>query len=142
MLIIGAVLVLAAVFCGYLAVVGMPETRGTRGRVAQYAVLERKPLLRRMNDGAVSTVEGVLSRRGWRPFTSDELELAGMRSSVAALVVLVLALGGGTFFGLVALQQPVLLSFVASLLVPVVAKVVVPAWKPSAPASPPAADPS
>lgn len=125
MLIIGAVLVLAAVFCGYLAVVGMPETRGTRGRVAQYAVLERKPLLRRMNDGAVSTVEGVLSRRGWRPFTSDELELAGMRSSVAALVVLVLALGGGTFFGLVALQQPVLLSLVASLLVPVVAKVVV-----------------
>lgn len=125
MLIIGAILVLAAVFCGYLAVVGTPETRGTRGRVAQYAVLERKPLLQRVNDGAVAAVDGVLSRRGWRPFTSDELELAGMRSSVAALVVLVLALGGGTFLGLVALQQPVLLAFVASLLVPVAAKVVV-----------------
>lgn len=125
MLIVGAVLVLAALFCGYLAVVGMPETRGTRGRVARYAVVERKPLLRRVNDGAVSTVEGVLSRRGWRPFTADELELAGMRTSVAALVVLVLALGGGTFFGLVALQQPVLLALVASLLVPAAAKVVV-----------------
>lgn len=122
MLIIGAVLVLAAVFCGYLAVVGMPETRGTRGRVAEYSVLERKPLLRRMNDGAVSTVEGVLSRQGWRPFTSDELELAGMRTSVASLVVVVLGLGGATFLGLVTLQQPVLVSFGASLLVPVGAK--------------------
>lgn len=125
MLIIGAILVLAAAFCGYLAVVGMPETRGTRGRVAEYAVVERKPLLRRANDGAVAAVEGVLSRRGWRPFTSDELELAGMRTSVASLVVLVIALGGATFVSLVALQQPVLLAFVVSLLVPVAAKVVV-----------------
>ncbi|MCR4514970.1 type II secretion system F family protein [Aeromicrobium sp. 50.2.37] len=125
MLVIGAVLVLAAVFCGYLAVVGMPETRGTRGRVAEYSVVERKPLFRRMNDTAVSTVEGVLSRRGWRPFTSDELELAGMRTSVAALVVLVIALGGATFSGLVALQLPALLAFVVSLLVPGAAKVVV-----------------
>jgi tight adherence protein B len=124
-LVVGAVLVLAALVCGYLAVVGMPETRGTRSRVAAYSVVESKPLLQRVNDTAVSVVEGVLSRRGWRPFTADELELAGMRSSVASLVVLVLALGGATFFGLVTVQQPLLLALVGSLAVPVVAKLYV-----------------
>jgi tight adherence protein B len=124
-LVVGAVLVLAALVCGYLAVVGMPETRGTRERVAAYAVVETKPLLQRVNDAAVAAVEGVLSRRGWRPFSADELELAGMRSSVASLVVLVLGLGGATFFGLVTLQQSPLAAFVCSLAVPVAAKLFV-----------------
>lgn len=121
-LVVGAVLVLAALVCGYLALVGMPETRGTRGRVAAYAVVEQKPLFQRVNDSAVTAVEGVLSRRGWRPFTADELELAGMRSSVASLVVLVLGLGGATFFGLATLQQPMLLAFLGSLAVPLFVK--------------------
>lgn len=125
MFVLGTVLVLGALVCGYLAVVGVPETRATRGRVASYAVVERKPLVRRLNDGAVHTVEGVLSRRGWRPFSTEELELAGMRSSVASLVLGVLVLGGVTFFGFVTLQQPVVLAFLVSLAVPVLAKVVV-----------------
>lgn len=125
MLVVGALLVLGALVCGYLAIVGVPETRGTRGRVAAYAVVERKPLLRRANDEAVKAVDDVLSRRGWRPFSAEELELAGIRRSVAAVVVAVLAAGAGTFMALVVLQQPVVVSFLVSLTVPLVAKLVV-----------------
>lgn len=120
---IGVVLVLGAVACAYVAVVGLPETRGTRERVAEYSVVEQTSLLTRASDGLVAGVESVLSRRGWRPFTADELELAGVKTNVASLVVLSACGGAAVCAVLVVLGWPLWLAVVAALLAPGLVKV-------------------
>lgn len=119
---IGVVLVLGALTCAFVAVVGMPETRGTRDRVAEYSVVERRSLLSRASDTAVAGVENVLSRRGWRPFTSDELELAGVRSSVASLVVLSACAGAAVCAALLVLGLPMVVAVLGALLAPAIVK--------------------
>lgn len=125
MLLLGIVLVLAAVACGWFAVAGVPAGRVDRSRVDAYAVAERRPLMRRAVDDTVAHVDQVLSRRGWRPFRAEELELAGIRASVASLFVAVTATAAAIFALLGLLSGRWLLALVVAAFVPVVAKIVV-----------------
>lgn len=122
---VGIVLILAAVACGWFAIAGVPAGRVDRSRVDAYAVVERRPLMRRAVDDTVAHVDQVLSRRGWRPFRAEELELAGIRSSVASLFVGVTAIAAATFALLALVSGRWVLSFLIAALVPVLAKVVV-----------------
>ena len=123
--VLGAMLVIGALGLTYVAVAGVPGGRVSRDRVAEYAVVEHKPVLTKAADATVARVETLLSERGWRPFRAEELEIAGVKSSVASLVVAVSCFGVGVAVLLVLLGQNLLVALVAGALVPVVAKVVV-----------------
>ncbi len=125
MFLLGALLVLGSVALGYLAWSGVPEPRSARERVARLAVTEQVSLAARVSRGAERAVDRVLSRQGWRPFSATELDIAGLSTSVAALVAGVLAAGALTFLGLTVLGFAPFVALVLSLLVPVLAKVAV-----------------
>lgn len=90
MLVVVIVLLLAAVGLLSLAIVELPGKRVSADRVSSLAVQERKSTVAVIGDGFVSLIEGFLSRRGWRPFSAEELDLAGIRASVGRVVAFVL----------------------------------------------------
>ncbi|WP_162246482.1 type II secretion system F family protein [Aeromicrobium sp. Root495] len=119
----GTILILGALGFLYVGLFGMPAVRAVpRDRVAYYTHTESKPLLTKVADSLVSGVEKVMSRRGWRPFTAEELELAGIRSSIASLVVLVTCLGFIAFAGSTVLLGNAVVGLVIAFLMPVLAK--------------------
>lgn len=106
LLLIGLVLILGAFGAAAFAFAGAPGAQVSKERLADFRIVEKKSLLTRFADSLVSAVEGLLKSRGWRPFTADELELAGVKMPVAPLVVLVSCISfGGFTFGLVFLQS-------------------------------------
>lgn len=124
LLLLGLVLIIVAVFLIYFVVAGIPEPRVSKERVAAFSVAPSRSLLTRIADGLVAQVDNVLSRRGWRPFSASELELAGVRTSVASLVVMILSFSVAAFAAGFVLFRGALAGVLCALLVPVVWKVV------------------
>lgn len=87
MLLLGVFLLLASAGAVYVAVNGAPVGRVPAARIAHLTVKPRETPLSRVADGLVASVESVMRRRGWRPFSAGELELAGVAMPVASLVV-------------------------------------------------------
>ncbi len=125
LLIMGAVLLLAAAGCGWVAFAGVPGGRASRQRVQHYAGIESRPVVTRVVDGTVQNVDRLMRRGGWRPFGADELELAGIRRSAAFIVTLVTSIAAGVLGLLLLLGRPFLLALLVAALTPVVAKLVV-----------------
>lgn len=121
---LGLLLIAAAVGLIYVMVAGVPEGRVPKERLAAYSVAPSKSLLTRVADGAVSQVEKLLSRQGWRPFSASELELAGVRTSVASLVVMILSFSVVAFAGGLVLLGGFVGGLLLALLVPVIWKAV------------------
>jgi tight adherence protein B len=124
MLLIGMLLIGGAIFSVHRALAGAPDARISKERLASLTVTEQRPLLTRITDGAVAHVEAVMSRRGWRPFTAMELELAGVRTPVASLVVMVTSVSVVFLAVGLLVFQSFLIGLVAAVLVPVGSKTV------------------
>jgi len=122
MLFLGVLLLAAAIACGYVALNGVPVGRVPTARINTIALREQPSLLTRVTDGLIRTVESTLRRRGWRPFTSRELELAGVAMPVANLVVMISCIAVVVFStGLVLINA--LVGVLLGLAVPFLAKV-------------------
>lgn len=89
MLWLGVLLLAGAVVCGYAALNGVPVGRVPAERIASISVKQRASGFTRISDALVGSVESVLRRRGWRPFTARELELAGVSTSASSLIVMI-----------------------------------------------------
>lgn len=122
LLLLGLLLIAAAIGLLYVGVAGVPEARVPKERLAALSVTQHRSLLTRVTDGVVAQVETVLSRRGWRPFSASELELAGVRASIASLVVMILSFSVVAFAGGFLLFGGPLGGVLLALLVPI-------AWK-------------
>lgn len=126
MLTMGVVLILGALGFLYIGVFGLPSGRTvSRERVATYTRVEHKPLLTKVADGLVSGVEKAMSQRGWRPFTAEELELAGVQSSIASVVVLTTTMGLVAAALGFALMGSLFLGVLGAFFAPIVVKVVI-----------------
>lgn len=124
LLLLGLSLVSASAALVYFAVVGVPEARVSKERRAAYSVLPHRSVLTRTADGLVAAVEALLARRGWRPFSASELELAGVRTSVASLVVMILSFSVVAFAAGFLLFGGLLVGLLLAVMVPVVWKIV------------------
>lgn len=121
MLFLGVVLVAGACVAGYLALTGVPAGRVPTERISRLTVKPRSSGLTRVADAVVGAVESVMSRRGWRPFTARELELANVSMSVASLVVVISCIAFVALtIGIVA--GSVVVGILLAVLVPVGAK--------------------
>ncbi len=125
MVLVVCVLLAGALGCLAIALLDVPARRVERGRVDAHAVDEVKPLLERVSDAVVHGVERSMTRQGWRPFTTEELELAGIRSSIASLVVLTSCVSFVAFAMGTVLLGSMLLGLLLGALVPVLSKLVV-----------------
>ena len=131
MLLVGTVLVLAAFGVLYVGMFGLPSGRVvSRERIAAYSRTEHTPTLTKIANGVVAGVEKVMSRRGWRPFTTEELELAGVRSSMASVVVVTTCLGFAVAVVVEVLVGSILLALLAAAVAPVGAKLLI-GWRAS-----------
>ena len=122
MLVLGVVLVVAALASAYVALSGVPAGRVATARIERLTLSRPTSVLTRISDAIVDGVESLLHRRGWRPFGAGELELAHVSMSVASLVVMI------SCIAVVALAIGVLVAntvvgLLLAILVPVVAKV-------------------
>ena len=122
MLVLGVVLVVAALVSAYVALSGVPAGRVATARIERLTLSRPTSVLTRISDAIVDGVESLLHRRGWRPFGAGELELAHVSMSVASLVVMI------SCIAVVALAIGVLVAntvvgLLLAILVPVVAKV-------------------
>jgi tight adherence protein B len=119
LLLVGAALILGSIVSLYVGLTGVPAGRVPKERLAAFTTTEHRNLLTRLTDAVVGGVDAVLRRRGWRPFSAEELELAGVATPVASLVVLICSM---SFVGL-ALTFVVLKSVWFALLVAVLVPV-------------------
>ena len=122
MLVLGVVLVVAALVSAYVALSGVPAGRVATARIERLTLARPTNMLTRISDAIVDGVESLLHRRGWRPFGAGELELAHVSMSVASLVVMI------SCIAVVALAIGVLVAntvvgLLLAILVPVGAKV-------------------
>ena len=122
MLVLGVVLVVAALVSAYIALSGVPAGRVATARIERLTLARPTNMLTRISDAIVDGVESLLHRRGWRPFGAGELELAHVSMSVASLVVMI------SCIAVVALAIGVLVAntvvgLLLAILVPVGAKV-------------------
>ena len=122
MLVLGVVLVVAALASAYVALSGVPAGRVATARIERLTLSRPTSVLTRISDAIVDGVESLLHRRGWRPFGAGELELAHVSMSVASLVVMI------SCIAVVALAIGVLVAntvvgLLLAILVPVGAKV-------------------
>lgn len=124
LLLLGLLLIAFAIGLAYIVVAGVPEARVSKERLATFSVTPSRSLLTRVTDGAVAQVETFLSRQGWRPFSASELELAGVRTSVASLVVMILSFSVVAFAGGLVLFGSPWAGVLLALMVPVVWKAV------------------
>lgn len=122
LLLVGVILIAGAFTAVYFALAGMPVKRVSKERLAGYRVVEDRTSLSRLSTALVSRVETVLKRRGWRPFSAAELELAGVKTPVASLVVLVGCIAVVAFAVGIVILQSVIAAIVLALVVPVMAK--------------------
>lgn len=118
---VGLLLAVAAVACTLFALLASPVARLPRAR-RQAPGVDQASALTSFSDRVVATVDRVLRRRGWMPFSAAEIELAGLRTSVASLVVVVLSLSVTALF-VGSLVGPVF-GVVLAGLVPLATKVV------------------
>jgi tight adherence protein B len=89
MLLLGLILLAGAFAACYVALNGVPVGRIPTARISTLAKMPTPTVLSRVADALVRGVESIMSRRGWRPFSARELELAGVRMPVANLVVMI-----------------------------------------------------
>ncbi|AWB91382.1 type II secretion system F family protein [Aeromicrobium chenweiae] len=121
MLLLGVLLIMGAIVAGFVAFGGAPVGRVPADRVAALSLKPRETALSRVTDSLVVGVESVLRRRGWRPFSARELELAGVSTPVPRLVVLILSVTVAMFaLGLVLANA--LVGILLGALVPFAAK--------------------
>lgn len=118
LLLLGLVFVLAAFGAVAFALAGAPGGRVSKDRLSDFRVVEEKSILTRTADSLVGQVDQLLSKRGWRPFSAAELELAGVRTPIASLVLLVLCLSFGGFAVGFVLFQSAVLGILIALVVP------------------------
>lgn len=121
MLFLGVFLVAGALACGYVAVNGVPAGRVSSARINHIALKERPSLLTRATDAMVSAVDSTMKRRGWRPFTARELELANVSMPVASLVVMISSIAV-VAFSLALVVWNFLVALIIAVLIPVLAK--------------------
>lgn len=122
MLWVGVVLFLCSAGAVYLAINGVPAGRVAAGRLENLTVKPHRTPLSRVADTAVDGVESLLRRRGWRPFSAQELELAGIAMPVASLIVMILCIGV-VAFSVGAIFANVVVGLLLAVLVPLCAKV-------------------
>lgn len=91
----------------------------------RYGNKDEKPVLSSTSDHLVDAVDRLLRRSNWVPFRERELELAGMATTPAALVVTVSAISIAGFFLTLTLTGSFLFALLVAVFVPVVAKLVV-----------------
>lgn len=103
----------------YFALDGVPVGRVTSDRLDRYRAGETKPLLTKIADDLVAFVERLMSRRGWRPFSAEELELAGVKTPVASIVVLVVCISIAVFAVGFVILQSLFLAILLAVLAPV-----------------------
>lgn len=97
LLLAGIVLVAAAFAVAAYALAGPSGQRVSKERLSRFRAVDDKPALTKISEGLTSRVEQLLSRRGWRPFTAAELELSGVRTPVASLVILIACIAFASF---------------------------------------------
>ncbi|RLV56674.1 type II secretion system protein F [Aeromicrobium phragmitis] len=124
MLALGTVLLGAALAVLAVAFRLTPGGAVPRDRLQRYGLRARSGVVTKVSHTLVDQVDSHVVQRGWRPFSAEELRLAGISLSVAQLIVAVgaatLALGA---LGLV-FSGPVAGAFLA-LATPVLVKVLV-----------------
>lgn len=123
MLLLGLVCVALAGAClGYLVLApAVPRIDVSRRRPPG---AEHKPMLTRVADAIVASVDRLLSQQGWVPFPARERELAGVTMSSGSLVVMIGALYVAVVAVVDAVTGAIALGLLLGLLVPVVTKVV------------------
>lgn len=122
MLSIGLLVTTLALACAVYALVAAPVARLPIGRRVRADEAERS-LLSQVSAGLTGFVERQVKTRGWVPFSSREIELAGLTASQSSVLVTVGALSfAGGVFGLI-IGNSVLVALMLAAIVPVGAKV-------------------
>lgn len=89
MLALGIVLLTAALTVFAVAFAVTPGGGVARERLHRYGAPARNGLLAKVSDSLVDHVDTRVVQRGWRPFSTEELRLAGSSLTVAQFIVLI-----------------------------------------------------
>lgn len=121
---LGTLLLSVAALCTVYALVGITGPRLSVERLTGAPPAPQRSALSGATEAVVGGVDRVMRSRGWVPFTAAELELAGVASSPASLVVLILSTSVIAFaMGFVVIGN-LLVGLIFMLLVPLLAKMV------------------
>lgn len=122
LLIVGVVVVLAAMSLLAYALLASPVARVEKSRRTLTVVGESKSP--RLSNAFVDGVDRLLRGRTWAPFSAEELDLAGVRTPVGVLATwLLVGAAGAAAVGSLLMRSPVTGALLA-IVVPVTAKVV------------------
>lgn len=83
---------------------------------------ETRSALERFGDFLVSSADRILKSRGWSPFAAKDIELAGLRTSAASLVVVVVVMAFAAFLVGAVIGNNIVVGIVLAVLVPVSVK--------------------
>lgn len=122
-LLLGVLMVVAAVVAARLAISGVPEGRVSRERIDHLTVKPRRSALTKVSDALIGGVESLLSRGAWRPFSARELELANVAMPLANLLVFITSIAVVMFSVGLVLLGSAFVGVLFALAVPVAAKV-------------------
>ncbi len=125
LVVIASLFIIGALSSLYIALAGPPGRRVERQRVAEYAVVEQQSMLNRVAVAVEDRVDEAMRERGMKLFTVEELALAGIRTPVTTLVILMgCAAVVAAALGLVLLGS-LLVGILLAVAVPVVTKIFV-----------------
>jgi tight adherence protein B len=122
---LGFVLLAGGAVAGLVALGGVTAPRLSPERLTGVVVSTERSRLTDLTNAVVGWVDRLMSSRGWFPFSSTELELAGIVASPASFVVLILSMAVSGFAVGLLLLGGALAGAIVALVTIVGAKVVV-----------------